>query len=181
MQERKLVRILIVFFFLFSMAPVLFLISELSDRNVFICPNWTQNSSWNKRSFLLGGISLLCIPGACFISLLIMWMFYFNFHKQTFALDSVKEPWSIMRAHSSTTDTVNGRIYKVKRHILFKQGNKGCKGSGHWKGHCLSVRGWGVEFMKQKSGQPELSQMALPPDKVRRCVWPRWEPGLGGK
>lgn len=33
-----------------------------------------------------------------------MWMFYFNFHKQTFALDNIKKPSSIMKAHSSTAE-----------------------------------------------------------------------------
>lgn len=39
-----------------------------------------------------------------FIPLSITRVFYINFHKQTFALDNVKELWSVLRAHSSTTD-----------------------------------------------------------------------------
>lgn len=58
-NTREQIRVLAFFPFSFSMVPVLFRISEWSGNNVFICPNWTQNSSWNRRSSLSGGISLL--------------------------------------------------------------------------------------------------------------------------
>lgn len=96
-------------------------------------------------------MDLFTVHSRClFISLLIMWMFYFNFHKQTFALDNIKKPLSIMKAHSTTTEHCECPSILAKRperHILFKQRNKGWKGSGHWKFYCLSFKGlWSLGY-----------------------------------
>lgn len=98
-KESKLVRILI-FFFHSSSSFSNFRI----ERNVFIHPNWIQNSSWKERSFLLREIFLLCIPGACSFLFWSCECFTSTFIKKTFALDNIKKPSSIMKTHSSTTE-----------------------------------------------------------------------------
>lgn len=112
--------------------------------------------------------SLYCGTRCLLTSLLITGMFYSNFHKQTFALDNGKEPWSILRAHSSATDPENGRIYKAKRHLLFKQSHKGWRSSGHWKGHCLS-------FQRLRSRLDETQITSAPAQPDGFTTWHGWE------
>lgn len=104
-----------------------------------------------KRSFLLGEIFLLC-SRCLFISLLIMRMLHFNFHKQTFALDKeafeyYENTFQNYRALWMVTFTRSSILAKDQRDILFKQRNKGWKGLAYWKGYCLSLKGlWSLVY-----------------------------------